>query len=281
MLARTACEDAVLDAQAAAHDWARALHRGETLDAAAGQSLSAAAGRWSTWTARAVGLGEDEPVDGPLAAMMGRAAAIALHTACHAAYDAGDGTAGEAGALVMAAERAHVESLARLRAAAIAGTATPALTAVWRGLTDPDTHPLRAMCAAVGALDPGDRARGALGVRASMAARRGAMLAAGCAHLHRRLGTTRLRRGLPGIAGRRETLWRGRPRAHAARTRTAGMAEWDRVEFTGIVTGPGVRQREQLGVQPGGVLARLVGRRLTLGRDALQPRGLLVEGVAV
>lgn len=246
MLGRTACEDAVLDAQAVAHDWARALHRGEPLDPGAGATLGAATERWSTWTARAIDLGEDEPADHPLAAMMGRAAAIALHTSCHAAYDAGDGAAAEAGALVMAAERAHIEALARLRTAALAGAVTPALTEVWRGLTHPATHPLRAMCAAVGALDPGERARGALGVRASMAARRGAMLAAGCAHLHRRIATTRLRRGLPGIAGRRGTLWRGRPRAHAARTHTSGVTEGDRVEYTGLVTATGWVDRPEV-----------------------------------
>lgn len=241
MVTDTVLRDAGVAAQRAALSVEAAVYREmiDPTDALAG--FGRAAARWGEWVGHAVGLGEDDPVSAHLAVSMARSTATCIHGACHRAFDGQAGALGDVdvATLLRQAEREHLAALGTTRQAAGAGELTPGLRDLWTRLCSPTGLTAYAACAAVGGLAPGARAEHAAGLRASLLARRTAMLGAGLANLHRRLMSPALRRGVMGIAGRRERLWRARPEVRLARRSMAGAAPLDRIELVGRVRDTG------------------------------------------
>jgi hypothetical protein len=248
MITTATLERAAREAGGAAVAVREAVYRGRGGIDPGLRDLATAARRWGEWVERALAVGEVDAVSDACARRMAIALATGLHAQFHRAFDAGGGAATPDGAaaLLNTAERAYVTALAATRHAAQAGLPTIELRRLWAALSEPATHPVSAVCAAVGALGPGDRAAGGLGLRASLLARRTAMLGAGVVDLHRRMLRPRLARGLAGIASRRATLWRARPEVRVARSSLTGTRPLDRVEIVGRVRATGWVDRPEV-----------------------------------
>lgn len=247
MLSTGAFDEAGREAAAAARSAWTSVYRDGGDPAPALERLGEAARAWDRWVARGLRMGDDGALGTERTLGMAGAVARGLHAGFHRAFDAAAPADRAAAADAVArAERHHLASLATMHRAARGGVPTPALSALWDGLFDMSRHPAARACALAGGLGRAGRADRALGLRASIVARRTAMLAAATVVIHRRLLDPRLRRGLAGIAARRGVLWRARPQPRLARRSPLGAAPMERIEVVGHVTATGWVDRPRI-----------------------------------